>query len=114
MVAGLPWWLYGGEGLPSGRRREAVGAEELATDGWGPRERVVEVLEADGAAKWGLLWCTELLRWPICEGVEELPELRAAVMSVLWVKRGEAVGAEKLATDGWRGGLTGREGCRRE
>ncbi|KAJ6373979.1 hypothetical protein OIU78_029638 [Salix suchowensis] len=27
-------------------------------------------------------------------------------MKVEWVKRGEAVGAEKLVTDGWRGELT--------
>ena len=36
-----------------------------------------------------------------------------AVDEGFMVKRGEAVGAEKLPTDGWRGGLTGREGCRR-
>ena len=29
------------------------------------------------------------------------------------VKKGEAIDAEKLATDGWRGGLIGREGCQR-
>ena len=29
-------------------------------------------------------------------------------------EKGEVVGTEKLVTDGLKGGLTGREGCRRE
>ena len=36
--------------------KEPVGAEELATDGG--RSQAVRVLEADGAAKRGLLWST--------------------------------------------------------
>ena len=38
------------------------------------------------------------------EGVNPLGEKTKAV----WVKRREAVGVEKLTTDGWRGELTGR------
>ena len=53
-------WLFDGW-----KEKEVVGVEELATNGE-ERSQAVGVLEADSAAKQGLLWW-----WPICGVGEE-------------------------------------------